>query len=156
VKEKNVALDTVDKVLDFAIRNEEHAAEFYTKLADKAGHEHMRDVFLAFAQEEKGHKAKLLAIKGGKQVSWGSEQRVLDLKIADYLEEVDPVGELDYQKALIVAMKAEKAAFRVYEGLAAATDDPALKATLLGLAQEEAKHKLRFEVEYDDKFLREL
>ena len=150
-----MALDTVDEILDFAIRNEEHAARFYTNLAHRRGLEHMKDVFLAFAEEEKGHKAKLLAIKDGKQMS-PAEQRVLDLGIADYLEEIDAFSELDYQKALILAMKAEKAAFKVYEGLAAATDDPALKATLLGLAQEEAKHKLRFEIEYDEKFLREM
>ncbi len=53
-------------------------------------------------------------------------------------------------------MKAEKAAFKLYHTLASTTDDPALKATLLGLAQEEAKHKLRFEIEYDDEFLREI
>jgi len=150
-----MALDTVDKMLDFAIRNEEHAARFYTNLAHRKGLEHMKAVFLGFADEEKGHKAKLLKIKAGKQMA-AVEQRVLDLGIGDYLEEVDPFGELDYQKALILAMKAEKAAFKVYEGLAAATDDPALKATLLGLAQEEAKHKLRFEIEYDEKFLKEM
>jgi rubrerythrin len=148
-----VALDTVDKILDFAIRQEEHAAKFYTNLANRLGHEHMKEVFLGFAEEEKGHKAKLLAIKGSKQML-PAEQRVLDLKIGDYLEEVDPFDELDYQKALILAMKAEKAAFKVYHDLASATDDAALKAMLLGLAQEEAKHKLRFEIEYDDEFLK--
>ena len=61
-----MALDTVDKILDFAIRSEEHAAKFYTNLANKAGHEHMKEVFLGFAEEEKGHKAKLLAIREGK------------------------------------------------------------------------------------------
>jgi len=30
-----------------------------------------------------------------------------------------------------------------------------LKATLLVLAQEEAKHKLRFEIEYDEHYLTE-
>jgi rubrerythrin len=52
-------------------------------------------------------------------------------------------------------MKAEKAAFRLYHDLAATTDDANLRNVLLGLAQEEAKHKLRFEIEYDDVFLRE-
>ncbi len=149
-----MALDTVDKILDFAIRSEEHAARFYTNLANKAGHGHMKQVFLDFAEEEQGHKAKLLAIKEGKQML-SVEQRVLDLKIGDYLVETDPFDELDYQKALILAMKAEKAAFKVYHDLASATDDPMLKATLLELAQEEAKHKLRFEIEYDDNVLKE-
>jgi rubrerythrin len=150
-----MVLDSVDKILDFAIRNEEAAARFYTNLANKTGHEHMKAVFLDFAEEEKGHKAKLLAIKEGKQML-PAEGQILDLKLGDHLEEIDSFDEFDYQKALILAMKAEKAAFRVYSDLASATDDAALRETLLGLAQEEAKHKLRFEIEYDDNVLKEM
>ena len=36
-----------------------------------------------------------------------------------------------------------------------ATDDGNLRETFLALAQEEAKHKLRFELEYDDYVLKE-
>ena len=147
-------LDSMDKILDFAIGQEEKAVSLYTDLANKASHEHMKETFLGFAEEEKGHKAKLLKIKEGKQML-SAEQRILDLKIGDYLEALKPSGDLDYQDVLIVAMKAEKAAFRMYQDLASATDDPNLKATLLGLAQEEAKHKLRFEIEYDDHVLKE-
>ena len=149
-----MALDTVDKILDFAIANEERAAEFYIYLANKMPHAHMKNVFRRFAEEEKGHKAKLLAIKEGKQMV-PAEQRVLDLKIGDYLDDVIMSSDLDYREALVVAMKAEKAAFRMYSDLASATDHPGLKATLLALAQEEAKHKLRFEIEYDDEIMKE-
>ena len=147
-------LDTVDRILDFAIRQEEKAARFYTELAEKMQRKHMKEAFLGFAEEERGHKAKLLQIKSGKQMQV-AEEKILNLKIGDYLEDTEPSGDIDYQQALVLAMKAEKAAFRMYSDLASATDDPALKATLLGLAQEEAKHKLRFEVEYDDEFLKE-
>lgn len=147
-------LDSMDNILDFAIGQEENAVTLYTDLANKVGPEHMKKIFLGFAEEEKGHKAKLLKIKGGKRMA-PAEKRVLDLKIGDYLEDIEPTGDLDYQSALIVAMKAEKAAFRLYQDLASATDDPDLKAMLLGLAQEEAKHKLRFEIEYDDQILKE-
>ena len=99
-------------------------------------------------------KGLSLQVKEGKQML-PAEQRVLNLKIGDYLEEGDPSGDIDYQQALILAMKAEKAAFRLYSDLASATDDAMLRDMLLGLAQEEAKHKLRFEIEYDDEFLRE-
>ena len=149
-----MALDSVDRILDFAIVQEEKAARFYTELAEKMPHKHMKEALLAFAEEEMGHKAKLLRIKSGKQLQ-ACEQRVLDLKIGDYLEAADPSGDIDYQQALILAMKAEEAAFRMYSDLASVTDNPDLKATLLGLAQEEAKHKLRFEIEYDDYILQE-
>ena len=69
--------------------------------------------------------------------------------------DVEAKPNLSYQEALTLAMKAEKNAYRMYQGLASSTDDPNLQATFLGLAQEEAKHKLRFEIEYDDHFLKE-
>jgi len=148
-----MVLDSVDKILDFAIRQEEKAARFYTELAEKMPHKHIKEVLLGFSEEEKGHKAKLLEVKSGKKMQV-AEKKILDLKIGDYLEDAEPSSDVDYQQALILAMKAEKAAFRLYSDLASTTDDPVLKATLLGLAQEEAKHKLRFEIEYDDAFLK--
>jgi rubrerythrin len=50
-------------------------------------------------------------------------------------------------------MKAEKAAFTMYTKLAELTDDPSFTRIFRSLAQEEAKHKLRFEIEYDDHVL---
>jgi rubrerythrin len=80
----------------------------------------------------------------------------MDMKIGDYLVEVNKSREdLTYQESLIIAMKEEKAAFRLYLDLANRTEDARLKKTFLMLAQEEAKHKLRFEIEYDDYILKE-
>jgi rubrerythrin len=79
----------------------------------------------------------------------------MDLKIADYLVDVELKPDMGYQEVLVFAMKAEKAAFKLYSDLAASADDEELRRTFLALAQEEAKHKLRFEVEYDDDVLRE-
>jgi rubrerythrin len=146
------AFGSVDDVLDFAIGKEEEAAQLYTNLARQTGKSWMRQVFEEFASEERGHKAKLLAIKQGKLLMPVAE-KVMDLAIADYLMDVEASPALDYQDALIFAMKEEKAAFRLYSDLAAATDDEALRATLLALAQEEARHKLRFEIEYDNHIL---
>ena len=147
---------SVDRVLDFAIANEERSAEFYRYLADQARHEHMKEVFLGFAQEEEQHKAKLLEIKGGKQALI-SDEKVTDLRLAEQLDDevIDLSGNLDYRQALVIAMHTEKAAYKLYSELAAATSNAAWKEVLLGLAQEEAKHKLRFEIEYDDHILKE-
>jgi rubrerythrin len=140
---------SVDEILDFAIGQEEQAAEFYTGLAGKMDRPWMSEIFKEFAKEEMWHKSKLLEIKSGKRLM-ASEQKVLDLKIGDYLVDVEPTDHMDYQQALVVAMKKEKKAFKIYIDLAAATDDANLKTVFMSLAQEEAKHKLRFEIEYDD------
>jgi rubrerythrin len=140
---------SVDEVLDFAIGQEEEAAQFYTDLAGRMDRPWMSKIFKDFAQEEMGHKRKLLDVKAGKKLA-PVEGRILDLKIGDYLVDVEPKHDMDYQQALILAMKKEKKAFKMYTDLAAAADDENLQNLFAGLAQEEAKHKLRFEVEYDD------
>ncbi len=149
-------MKSVDEILDFAIGNEQSAHDFYMGLAEKMSKPAIKKVFEGFAKEEAGHKVKLEAVKDGKKLLTAAAQ-VADLKIGDYLVAVEPEeeGELDYQQALIVAMKAEKAAFRLYSDLAAKVEDAGVKELFLGLAQEEAKHKLRFEVEYDEVILAE-
>jgi rubrerythrin len=146
------AFGSVDEILDFAIGKEEEAAQLYTRLGRQTEKSWMRQVFEEFANEERGHKAKLETVKQGKLLLPAAE-KVMDLKIADYVMDVEPSSDLDYQDALVLAMKEEKAAFKLYSDLAAATDDEGLRATLLALAQEEAKHKLRFEIEYDEHIL---
>lgn len=140
---------SVDEILDFAIREEEAAADFYTRLAERAERPEMREVLVDFAREEKVHKEKLLAVKAGERLEPAGKE-VMDLKIADYLVDVTPAPDMDYRDILVVAMKKEKAAFRLYTDLAAAAGDGKIKAAFLALAQEEAKHKLRFEIAYDD------
>jgi rubrerythrin len=146
---------TADEVLDFAIDKEQDAADLYNRLAADMKFSDMKAVFSGFAKEELGHKAKLEVVKAGKKLE-PSAKKIQDLKIGDTLVAVDPSeGEMDYQKALILAMKAEKAAFKLYTDLSEATDSAELKELFLALAQEEAKHKLRFEIEYDDRVLTE-
>ena len=146
--------DSVDAILDFAIGEEESAAAWYTELSARMDKPWMKEVFAEFAQEEWGHKRKLLDVKQGRLLE-PSRDKVLDLKLADYLVDREPSADMDFQEALILAMKAEKKSFRLYTDLAGRTDDAALRDTFLGLAQEEARHKLRFEIEYDDHVLRE-
>ncbi len=145
---------SLDDVLDFAIGEEEAAARFYEELSATVKGPHMRKLFLDFADEEKGHKARLMKVKEGR-VTLSSRSKVSDLKIGDYLVDPAPGADMDYQQALALAMKKEKAAFKLYTHMAEAVKGTALRETFLGLAQEEAKHKLRFELEYDDEILRE-
>ena len=145
---------SVNELLDFAIDKEEEANKFYTELAGKMDRPAMQQVFQEFAKEELKHKEKLLGIKAGKSLE-SAVQKITDLKIGDYLVDVEPSQDIDYQEALILAMKKEKASFKLYNNLAATTEDNNLQNLLLGLAQEEAKHKLRLEMEYDENFLTE-
>ena len=140
---------SVDAILDFAIQEEHEAADFYMELAGKMDKPWMKELFEDFSAEERGHKQKLLSVKRGERLLPAAE-KVTDLKLADYLVDVEPSEEMGYQDALILAMKKEKAAFKLYTDLAAAAKEKDIKESLLSLAQDEARHKLRFEIEYDN------
>jgi rubrerythrin len=138
-----------DEILDFAIGEEENAIVFYTEMAEKAVHSSMKRDFLLFADEEKGHKARLLAVKAGKKFQPAGKE-ILDLKISDYTVDVNLDEVESYEDALVIAMKKEKAAFKLYTKLSEIVDSEDAQNLFKALAQEEAKHKLRFELAFDD------
>ena len=145
---------TSDDILAFAIAREQESIDLYTGLAASARNPEMRKVFEQFAGEEHGHKKRLTNIQSSGQFSFTPKQ-VQDIRLGDYLIDREPHPGMSYQEALIVAMKKEKAAFRPYSDLAARVADPLLRSLFDSLAQEESKHKLRFEVEYDEVVLKD-
>jgi rubrerythrin len=145
---------TINEILDFAIGEEQAAVDFYLQLAAQSKNVQTQKIFKEYAEEEMRHKFRLMGIKEEGVFSM-PEVAVRDLKIAEYLVEVKPSPNMSYQDALILAMKKEKAAFRMYSKLAERAENPDVKALFLALAQEESKHKLAFEIEYDEYILRE-
>ncbi|PLW99904.1 MAG: rubrerythrin [Marinilabiliales bacterium] len=146
--------NNVNDILDFAIDEEQKAMDFYRDLAKTAKSDDMREAFEGFAQEELGHKTKLIQVKET-GIMEGSQEKVADLKIADFSVNVKATPDMTYQEALVLAMNKEKAAFKLYTTLSERVNDESLKELFLGLALEESKHKLRFELEYDEFVLRE-
>ena len=142
---------SVEEALNFAIKREIEAARFYTQLSERMRKREMKAALLSMAEEEKGHRDRLIAIRdGGGFRGEESERKVTDLKIAEFVEMPVITDDLDWSRALVVAMKREKAAQQLYLKMAEAAPNAELRQTFLGLAQEEAGHKLRFEQEYDE------
>jgi len=146
---KNIA-----EILDFAIKNEQEAVDFYSRLAEKSANQEMKKVFEEFALEEVKHKVRLTKIKEDGIMTF-KDEKVLDLKISDYTVNVTPTPDMSYEEALVLAMSKEKAAYKLYMRLAERVAGTDLHKLFLSLAIEESKHKLRFEIEYDDFVLRE-
>lgn len=145
---------TVNDILDFAMNSEQESVDFYKDLAENATNEGMREVFNQFAQEEINHKARIMKIKDEGSFDLPGE-KLHDLKVSDYMVSVKPHPDMNYQDALVLAMNKEKATFRLYMDLAEKAPTEEMKKLFLTLAQEESRHKLRFELEYDDYVLRE-
>ena len=134
-------------ILDFAIAQEDEAHEFYTNLAEQVSDAGLRETIKRFAIDELQHGIRLQAIKAGQATF--IEDEVGSLDIAETAAEVEPHPQMSYADLLVIAMKKEKAAFRLYTNLASIAKDKDCRDTLLGLAKEEAQHKLRLELEYD-------
>jgi len=141
-------LSTKD-ILEYAISLEQRSAVLYTDLASRAKNNEIRKIFLEYAEEEMGHRKKLEDVLEGEDVL-ESNSATTDMKLSDYTVPVKLGESPSYQDILLFAMQQEKQAFRLYTDLASRVDTPEIKALFLALAQEEAKHKLRFEVEYDE------
>jgi rubrerythrin len=145
--------ETSNDILEFAIIREQESIDLYTKLGGTARNPEMKKVFLSFASEEQGHKKRLENIQSSGQFQFTPKQ-IRDIKISDYLVDIEPHKGMSYQEALILAMKREKAAFRLYNDLTTMVSDQLLQSLFKALAQEESKHKLRFELEYDEVVLK--
>jgi rubrerythrin len=144
--------ESVEAVLDFAIEREQEAVDFYEDLAAQTDNAALIKTLTSFAGVEAGHKKKLLAAKsGGSVVTTGG--RVLDMKVSDYLVDVQPSPNMTLQDAMVIAMKREKAAMELYTDLASAIDDADLQVLFIKLAREEAAHKLTFETSYEEHFI---
>ncbi|MCD4658315.1 MAG: ferritin family protein [Planctomycetes bacterium] len=146
--------NSADEVLDFAISQEQNAYDFYMKWSKLMKNPAMGKFFVELAQEEAKHKIKLEDVKAGKNMVHANV-KIQNLKISEFTVDVHVDNELDYQSSLLLAMKREKAAYKLYSFLAEVSDDKGMKALFKGLAQEEAKHKLSLELEYDDNILTE-
>ena len=133
--------------VNYAIAREAEAHRFYTRLARSVQKPEMRQIIEDLAAEELEHKAKLEAVLAGEVAI--DDEEIGCLGITDRLLEVKPSADMSYTDILAFAMNKEKAAFTLYSNLALLSRTDHLRDTFLKLAQEEANHKLRFEIEYD-------
>lgn len=138
------------EILEFAISREVEAHYFFLALAGRVEDPRMRQVFEDLAAEELEHKARLELemIKTGKIMP--AEQMPPGRPESGYIiSNSDSSLDIDYSDMLLLAMEKEDAAFRMYVNLIPNVSDVESREVLLALAQEEVRHKLRFQTEYD-------
>ena len=138
-----------DEILEFAIAREVEAYNFFMALAERVETSEIAKVFEDLAKEELEHKAKLELelIKTGKTLPTTEKVTIPE---HDYIvSDVKSALDMDYKDVLLLGMEKEEASFRTYVNLLANVDDEESREVLLAIAEEEVKHKLRFETEYD-------
>ncbi len=138
------------EILEHAISREIDSYYFYMALAEHVEDPDMREVLRDFATEELGHKKKLELelLKVGHTIPINSElpEPTRDNYIVSNTDEPLDMG---YGDILLLAIEKEKASFRAYIDMISSVHDPKSREMLLEIAEEEVKHKLRFEIEYD-------
>ncbi len=143
------------EIIEFAINKEQEAVDFYSDLAGRTQSPSGKIMLNELADMERGHKTKLQKLDQA-YFSGQSLKPPQDLKISDYLVDVELQPDSSYQDILLCAAKRERAAFDLYSDLARLyASVPDLQKIFQVLSQEEATHKLRLEREYDDNVYKE-
>jgi rubrerythrin len=142
-------VDSIGEILELAVAREEEANLLYKDLAKRTRDLTMRIIFGKFADEELEHKARLELeiMKAGKVVT--TAEIPVNFKIEDYMENTASITDMNYEQLLLMAIAKEKRSVRFYIELASFVQDKDARETLISLAEEEARHEARFQMEYD-------
>lgn len=146
--------DSVEDILYYAISREIEANVFYNLLSQYVDNAQVRLICDDLASEELEHKARLELelIKLGRTVKQTAAARQSNKMVSrplDYMLSMVKVMQMGLPELLLFAMAKEKISFRFYIDLLAAVHDEQSRQTILEIAEEEARHKMRFEIEYD-------
>ncbi len=141
--------DDYYEVLELAIAKEIEAYNFFLALADRVKDRQISKAFKDLAKEELEHKAKLEleVMKTGRTIA--VEQKPLRPERDYILSDNESPLDMDYKDMLLLGIEKEEAAFRTYVNLSTSVLDEESREVLLAIAEEEVKHKLRFETEYE-------
>lgn len=140
---------SVNEILEYAISREAESNEFYLNIAKQKKDPAVRKIFNRLANDELVHLARL-------ELELMKEGRVVvevekTVEIEDFVDilafETDT--SIEYREALLVGIQKEKVSFRFYVNLVGLTQDKDCREVFLELAEEEAKHKVLLELEYE-------
>lgn len=146
--------ENIEEIIDFAIEKEREAAAFYESISkDEEDFSGSKKMFEEFAAEEHKHE-KILENFKTKGLTKSLEEYQLkwitDIKRSDYLVDLEYQKGMPYNEILLLAMKREEKALKLYNEFLDKADTDESKKLFKVLCQEEAKHKLALETIYDD------
>jgi rubrerythrin len=143
--------ETISEVIAFAAMREEEARQFYTQLAEQARDPFMKQIFLDFAHEEKAHRDSLESLDPERLEGLFEKvsEPVKDLHQAEEAPDLPAAKDMDFRDALLLAIKREDKSHHLYSLLAEMSDDDTISLLFIGLAKEEARHRLRIQRAYN-------
>lgn len=139
-------------VVEFAIKREENARDYYLQCKEKAKNTSIKVFFQELADEEEKHRVLLTEADTSNEADFEPAQ-VENLKLSDYLVDADFTPDINYQDALTLAMKKEEKANAFYTAWQGRCSSSGTAKLFEFLAGEEMKHKRKLEDIYDDEIL---
>ncbi len=138
-----------EDVVQYAINQEIESAELYHDLADRTRDPRAKEIFKQLEEMEKEHR-RTLENFDLQAFAQHPEEEYVDFRLTDYMVEIPPTRELDFQQALILAAKREDKTRQLYENMAnRMASFPKGRDLFLLLAKEEGRHKHIIEDLYD-------
>jgi rubrerythrin len=145
-------LSPIEEIISFARDKEKESIQFYEDLARKIENPVLKETVLSMADQERKHD-KLLKGLTPKNIQALVSSSLPDMKISNYLVDVEPSRDLSYQEILIIAMKREEKSYALYSDLEARAADAATRKLFELLKGEELRHKATLEKEYEGRVL---
>ncbi|HEX9912803.1 MAG TPA: ferritin family protein [candidate division Zixibacteria bacterium] len=140
------------EIILFAIRKEVEASTLYGIYSNLAKSRNVKKMFQDLKNEELKHKKILEGLKK-EDLTRYQLKKMPDLKISNYSLEKDYSPDMNYQEALLLAIKREEKSVKLYQDLSKGAAGSELEKMFQVLTQEESKHKLKLETEYDQNIL---
>ena len=142
-------MDDFREILEFAIRSEVEAKEYYQGVAAKTSNAMVKKLFLEFAEEELKHEQLLSDILANNEAKLNFK-KTQDYKLSETIPDPDMSGKVSMADICAVAMKREEWAMNMYLNLAKDSSSEKIKEVFMGLADMERGHKVKLEQAYTD------
>ncbi len=145
--------DELGELWDTAIYKEIASQSLYIEAQRETDDPAAKAMLVELAAEELKHADTLRKFKeaGWQPADW-NRANLTDIKLSDYLSGPDTLEGAGLQEVLIFAMKREHQSVVFYSQMMGALRLRAAKMLCSRLAQEELKHKMKLEMEYEKLF----
>lgn len=141
---------SLEELLKFAIGKELAASQFYFDLAEAMSNEIAKELFTEMAKDEINHMQmlELEIMKLGKVIV--EELPEIHRNQKDFFLESNLDKTLDLGELIQLAIQKEQASFSLYMDLYAITDDDEQRQVIMAMAEEEIRHKMILETQYNE------
>ncbi|MEN8126777.1 MAG: ferritin family protein [Planctomycetota bacterium] len=144
--------NSIREILEFALSKEQASVQFYKDLASQATDPMTKALFETLVCNEQKH-IQAIQLEINKQSFTVNTKEQSDKSVYlwdERLEMDDQASEMNFADALMLAIQKERAAFRLYAQILGTTQNETFAKILMELAEEEMRHVLQLEHEYDN------